>query len=102
MTWTGSSLGSGFNLFHFSWKLTPGLSKKLHLVMKFCFLNMNTDNQVPTESLEVKKPYKEILLDFPEASLVAQSVKNPPAMQETACNTGVQSSIPGWGSSSGE
>ena len=70
--------------------------------MKFCSLNMNTDNQVPIDHLEFKKPYKEILLGFPEASLVAQSVKNTHAMQETACNTGVQSLIPGLGSSSGE
>ena len=63
---------------------------------------MNTDNQVPTDHLELEKPYKEILLGFPEAFLVAQSVKKTHAMQETACTTGVQSSIPGLGSSSGE
>ena len=58
---------------------------------------MNTDNQVPIDHLEFKKPYKEILLGFPEASLVAQSVKNPPAMQEIACNGYDQGSIPGSG-----
>ena len=30
VTGTGSSPGSGFNPFHFSWKFTPCLSKKLH------------------------------------------------------------------------
>ena len=30
-------------------------------------------------------------------SLVAQSVKNPPAMQETTCNAGVLGLIPGNG-----
>ena len=36
------------------------------------------------------------------AFLVAQSVKNPPAMQETACNTGVPGLIPRLGSSPGK
>ena len=36
------------------------------------------------------------------ASLVAQSVKNLPAMQEIACNAGDPGSIPGWGRSPGE
>ena len=35
------------------------------------------------------------------ASLVAQSIKNPPAMQEIVCSTGDLGSIPGSGSSSG-
>ena len=35
-------------------------------------------------------------------SLVAQSVKKPPAMQEIACNIGDQGSVPGSGSSPGE
>ena len=35
----------------------------------------------------------------PGASLVAQLVKIPPAMQETACNTGDPGLIPGSGSS---
>ena len=33
------------------------------------------------------------------ASLVAQSGKNPPEMQETACNVGDMGSIPGLGRS---
>ena len=37
-----------------------------------------------------------------EASLVAQLVKNPPALQETACNAGDLGSIHGLGRSSGE
>ena len=37
-----------------------------------------------------------------QASLVAQSVKNLPAMQEIACNAGDPGSIPGWGRSPGE
>ena len=36
------------------------------------------------------------------ASLVAQSVKNLPAMQETTCSTGDLGSIPGLGRSPGE
>ena len=36
------------------------------------------------------------------ASLVAQSVKNPPAMQESACNAGDTGSIAGSGRSPGE
>ena len=36
------------------------------------------------------------------ASLVAQSVKNSPAMRETACNAGDAGSIPGSGRSPGE
>ena len=39
---------------------------------------------------------------FSWASLVAQLVKNLPAMQETACNTGDAGSIPGLGGSPGE
>ena len=33
---------------------------------------------------------------------MAQSIKNPPAMQETACNAGEPGSIPDSGSSPGE
>ena len=33
---------------------------------------------------------------------MAQSVKNPPEMQETACSTGDSGSIPGSGRSPGE
>jgi len=36
------------------------------------------------------------------ASLVAESVNNPPAMQETTCNAGDLSSIPRSGRSPGE
>ena len=36
------------------------------------------------------------------ASLVAQSVKNPPVMQKTACSVGDLGSIPGLGRSPGE
>ena len=36
------------------------------------------------------------------AFLVAQSVKNLPAMQETACNAGDLGSVPGLGRSPGE
>ena len=36
------------------------------------------------------------------ASLMAQSVKNPPAMQESACNARDPGSIPGSGRSPGE
>ena len=36
------------------------------------------------------------------ASLVAQLVKNPPALQEIACNAGDLGSIPGLGRSPGE
>ena len=36
------------------------------------------------------------------ASLIAQSVKNPPAMQESACNAGDPGLIPGSGRSPGE
>ena len=40
-------------------------------------------------------------LDITWASLVTQSVKNPPAMQETACNAGFPCSSPGLGRSPG-
>ena len=36
------------------------------------------------------------------ASLAAQLVKNPPAMQETACDAGDKDSITGLGKSHGE
>ena len=36
------------------------------------------------------------------SSLVAQSVKDPPAIQETACSTGDPGLIPGSGRSPGE
>ena len=39
---------------------------------------------------------------FSWASLVVQSVKNSPAVQKTACNTGDVGSVPGLGGSPGE
>ena len=52
--------------------------------------------------LSLLKSFSNSPLSIRCPSLVAQSVKNLPAMQETACNAGDPGSIPGSGRSPGE
>ena len=71
--------------------------------------NEHRDPPPPMSALHAKSPCFLISPFFNNgwahtagASLVPQSLKNPPAMQETACNAGDGGSIPGSGRSPGE
>ena len=65
-----------------------------------CYSEKNMFKTKPILGQEIKK--NSGFCDGSRACLVAQLVKNPPAMQESACNAGDLGSIPGSGTAPGE
>ena len=64
----------------------------------FVFIWLISLSIMPSKSIYVATNVK-FYSFYGSASLVVQLVKNPPAVQKTACNTGDPGWIPGWGRS---